>query len=333
MPTEAKLKYNFVFLFAESDYWKAILGNDLYHGENSRVYKTAFDGNPLLQKIFHYHWAYSLNEKIQMPFKSLWFPKMYKQTFTNGLPFCFVYMGGNMIRFDGGFAEYVRKRDPRNKVVIMHQDLIAKKIHFDYDIIRKCADLCITYDKAEAEKYGIHYFREDVYSKIIPDGSDEEIEQDVYFLGAAKDRLPKILAVYKKLTDNGIKCKFQIAGVNKEEQVSYDGVEYIKGISYEENLHNVVKSKCILELIQGASSDTTLRAREAIAYKRRLLTDCQLCSCDDYHSGQLQVFNSPDDIDISFITAPFCSADYPPLVDQNPLRRLYDIQQQLEKKR
>ncbi len=329
MLTEDGLKYNFVFLFAESDYWEAILGKELYHGKNSRVYRTAFDGNPVLQRIFHYHWAYSLNRIINLPFKSVWFKRMYEQSFHNDLPLCFVYMGGNMIRFDGGFAEYVRRRDPRNKVVIMHQDLIAKKINYDYDIIRKRADLCITYDKAEAEEYGIHYFREDVYSKIIPDGNDDEFEQDVYFLGAAKDRLQKILDAYRYFQSKGIRCKFIIADVPQDKQVQAEGIEY-GFINYEDNLRNVKKSRCVLEILQCGSCDITTRALEAIAYRRKFITDCPMDLTPFFNKEQLVQYKQINEVQDAFVKGQYNPNLFVPQIDLNPIRRLYFIQQKLE---
>lgn len=331
VPEHPELHYNFVFFFARDDYWKAILGKELYECENVHVYEEAFEGSPFLKKLFHYHWSYNINRRFRIPFKRIWFHRMYKQDFRNNLPLCFVYRGGNNIRFDGGFCRYVRKRSDKNKQVIMHQDLISKKMEYDYEKIRCKVDLCTTYDKAEAELYGIHYFQEKTFSKLIPEPEVPEFEQDVYFLGAAKDRLPKILAIHKKLTDAGATCKFLIAGVPKEWQISGQGIQYITGITYLENLKNVIASKCILEVIQGASVDITTRALEAIAYRRRLLTDCQICEPADFNEGQLQIFTEPETIDVNFLRADLNPEDYPPQADLNPLNRLYDIQQQLEK--
>ncbi|MGM9598530.1 MAG: hypothetical protein ACI3VY_01285 [Faecousia sp.] len=225
----------------------------------------------------------------------------------------------------------MRKKSPQNRQVILHNDLIKKKCHYDYHLIRDKVDLATTYDLNEAKQYGIHYFQETTYSKLVPEPEEVEYTQDVYFLGAAKDRLPIIYAVYHRLHDAGLKCKFQIAGVSPEKQLSGEGLEYIQGISYEENLQNVINSKCVLELIQDGSCDITTRALEAIAYRRRLLTNCTMCDPAIFHNGQLQIFDTPDSIDPSFIREPLHPERYTPKLDMNPLRRLYDIQDQLER--
>lgn len=332
MRENKELKYNFVFFFANCDFWKAILGTELYNSENSRVYKYAFEGNKFLQFLFRIHWSYKINNIIELPFKSLWFKKMYNQNFNNDLPLCFVYMGGNNIRFDGGFTDYVKKRSSKNRQVILHNDLIAKKCNYDYSIIRNKVDLATTYDLDEAKKYGLPYFQETTYSKLIEEPDNVNFEYDVYFLAAAKDRLPMIYNVYNKLTSAGVKCKFQITGVAPEDQISGEGLEFISILPYEESLKNIIKSKCVLEIIQGGSADITTRVLEAIAYKRRLLTNCQMCNNEFFNEGQLQVFENADDIDIDFILAPLNPDEYEPKLDMNPFNRLYFIQDELESK-
>lgn len=327
---EDDLHYNFVFFFAGEDYWKSILGKELYDCPNVHVYQGTFEGSRFLKKLFKLHWAYRINCKLNLPFKTIWFHRMYRQSFPKKLPLCFVYMGANCIRFDGGFCKYVRKQDPKNRQVILHNDLISKKISYDYDSVRSKVDIVTTYDKNEAEKYGICYFQETTYSKLIPEPESTTYDCDAYFLGAAKDRLSKILDTCRVLTNAGLKCKFLIAGVAPEQQVQMEGVTYIRGISYEENLLNVIRCRCVVELIQEDSCDITTRALEAIAYRRRLLTDCQICDPDFFNPGQLQVFTTPESIRTEFVEKPFSPKEFEPKLDMNPLRRLFFIQEQLE---
>lgn len=325
-----KLKYNFVIFFAREDYCKAILGKEVYDSEYVHVYKETFNGNKILRKLFHFHWSYRINSIVQLPFKRLWFKRMYNQKFKNELPVCFLYWDGNNIRFDSGFTKYVRKKNPKNKQVILHMDLISKKIDYPYKVLKDKVDLTITYDANEAIQYGISYFKNDTYSKLIPEPDRLEIHQDIYFLGNVKDRMKIILDVYQKLYSQGIKCKFLLAGVPEEQQKKYEGIEYITNISYEENLKNVIHSKCILEIIQQGSSDLTMRACEAIAYGRRFLTNCQLCEKKNFHKDQLQIFDDINKIDVEFITKNLELREYPALLDMDPMRRLYFIQDELE---
>lgn len=326
-----KFHYNFVFYYVRDDYLKQAIGLELLTHPQVRIYKEAFRGPYFLQKLYHLHTSYSLNSKINIPFKFIWFRRMYKQNFNNNMPICFIYIGGNMIRFDGGFTEYVKKRNSRNRVVMLHLDLISKNVNYDYNTIKDKVDLAITYDKEEARKYGIHYFQETTYSKPIIAMENPAFKQDVYFLGMAKDRLEEIYAVYQYLTIRGVKCKFLIAGVPEEKRISGKGLEYISRISYDENVRNVIESKCVLEVVQGGSSDITLRVKEAIAYERRLISNCPADLKEFFNPNQLIQFDEVSDIDTKLAKASLPAEGFPPKMDMNPLKRLYDIQEQLEK--
>lgn len=320
-----------MFLYAAQDFMHYMIGDELYNHPQVRIYKYAFNGPSWMQKLYHIHTAYSINEIKELPFKQVWYKRRYNQYFNNDLPICFIYLGGNMLRFDGGFTDYVRKRDPRNKIVMLHWDLISKKIRYDYSIIKNKVDLAVTYDKREAEKYHIHYFQETPYSKILEAPEWVEIKQDVYFLGAAKDRLDKLYDVFYYLKSRGVVCKFMIAGVPSEKQIVEEGIDYIKSISYRENIQNVIASKCVLEIVQEGSNDITLRAKEAIAYEKRLITDCHTDLHDYFNPGQLIQFSDILQIDTDLVKSSLPEEGFPSLLDMNPLNRLYDIQEQLEK--
>ena len=118
-----QLKYNFVFWGVSYDYLRPILGEELYTSEYVHIYKGAFEGCRLLQKFFHYHWAYKINKRINLPLKSLWFKKLYKQTFKNDLPLCFVYLGGHILLYDRGFTEYVRQKIAKGGLPTRLKDL------------------------------------------------------------------------------------------------------------------------------------------------------------------------------------------------------------------
>lgn len=331
MNNEKKLKYNFVFFFVHDDYWKAIIGKN---SEHQHVFDTCIEGNGLEKWLNRIHFSYSLNLKYNLPFKSLWFRRMYRQKFDNDLPLCFVYLGGNSIRFDGGWCDYVRKMDKRNRQIVWHGDLISKKINWDYEELRRKVDVCLTYDKAEAEKYGIDMLPDGAsYSKLIPNDTSGEYDYDVYYLADIKDRYDMILSVYHYLHNNGVRCCFLLAGVPESKREKLEGVSYISSISYEENLKHVVRSKCILEIKQGGSKDNfTLRHSEAVAYGRRMLTNSHVENCQAFNEGQLCVFDKAEDIDVGMIKAPMTADMYPAKIDLNTDNRLFRIQELLEKK-
>ena len=324
-----KLHYNFVVFFARYDFWRSTFGEEAYNNKHIRIYKEAFFGPKILQKIFHYHWSCSLNQKICLPFKRIWFRKMYKQNFDNDLPIVFIYMAGSTIYYGKDFLKYIKNKNSKNKNVMLYADLLEKSKSNAHTLLKDLVDLEITYDLGESQKYGIEYFQKITYSKLIPEPIEPNFEFDVYFLGAAKDRLSKIHSAYQYFTQNGLRCKFVVAGVPKEKQ-TVQGIEYTSGISYEQNLQYVVRSKGILEIMQGGSSDITMRAREAVAYRRKFITDCQLDLSKYFYKNQLCQYKDFHEIDVEFLEDNFCPDEFNPKVDFNPIRRFYFIQDKLD---
>ena len=299
------LHYNYVILFAGSDFWKAVFGQKLYECENVHICQGAFEGSIFLKKLFKVHWAYRLNSRINLPLKSIWFRKIYRQNFPTKKPLCFVYLGGNSIRFDGGLTDYIRRQSPQNRQVILHMDLISKKCNYDYKLIRQKVDEAITYDRNEAEKYGIHWYPTRIYGRKERITEPKKFDFDLYFLGAAKDRLEQIIEVYDRVSSAGLRCCFLLAGVPKEKQEQRSGIRYIDGITYEENLQYVQRTKCILEISQKGTDSNTLRLDEAVTYHRKLLTNCGSLKEKDYFIPRtMSIFSSVEEIDTEFLKEP-----------------------------
>ncbi len=298
-------KYNYVILFATGDYFKHIFGDFSKQNNNLKIFEYAFESNTFLQTLFRLHWSYRINRKINLPFKRIWFRKIYKQHFERDLPLCFIYLGGNSIRYDGGLTKYIRKKSSKNRQVLVHFDLISKKCKYDYSIVRNKVDMAVTYDKNEAEKFVIDCHPMNFYTRTLPITEPAAFEYDAYFLGNAKDRMSQIMDVYYKLTGAGLRCHFLLANVPQQQQVNLKGIHYVRSISYEENLSFVQKSKCIVEIGQYGSSANTMRLSEALTYHRKLLTNCAAIKNDPcYIQENMLVFSDAKDIDINFLREP-----------------------------
>ena len=305
-------KYNYVFCNINEDYL-APMFNELLNIPFVKVFKFAFKGNKLVQKLFFLHWSAKLNRKINLPFKSIWYKKMCQHKFLEDKPVCFVFLEGKYLSQDEGLVKYIKKLNPENRCVVLYTDLISKR-KIDIEKIKKLADLVVSYDKQEAEMFDIKYQDMDYYTPLIPVTTPDEFENDVYFLGFAKDRLDDIHKVYDHLSTQGLKCKFIICGTKEEDRIKSEGLIYSSPISYLENLENVNKSRCVLELIQGSSVAPTLRLREAKTYKRKLITNN---TNPEYKNslteGNLLVFEGVEKITKEFVSSPI---DYS-LFDRN----------------
>ena len=180
------------------------------------------------------------------------------------------------------------------EIIEMYGGAEGLKQYFDY---------CYTYHETDAEKYGFIY-----YPQFYPyDAEDsittEENKYDVFFIGNAKNRFPLILSVFRKLTSNGIKCKFIISRLEEDKRVYEKGLEYIdNGISYEESLKYLKDSSCIMEIC-NKFNETSYRYAEALTWKKKLLiNDESVRSKPYYNDANMQVFSTAEDIKIDWFS-------------------------------
>ena len=265
-------KYNYIFLnISEPCYEPVLWPLDKY--PFVKVFKYAFKAGALTNKLFFLHWSAKLNRKVKLPLKNLWFSKIAKHKFDTDKPCCYVFLGGKYISEEKKLYDYIKKLNPENKVVILCGDLIAKK-NWDIDIVKSRCDILLTYDECESETYGaVYYPWMSFYGATKPVTTPDSFENDVYFVGFAKDRLPEIHQTYETLSKSGLKCKFIVCGTEEADRINGEGLCYSDPVSYDENIENIRNSRCVLEIIQGGSSAPTLRLSEAVTYKRKLITN------------------------------------------------------------
>ncbi|MDE6444893.1 MAG: hypothetical protein K2K64_10825, partial [Muribaculaceae bacterium] len=201
-----------------------------------------------------------------------------------------------------------RRFYPKAKIVVYFTDLIKinnmrfSNAPIDINYLKSLSDLILTYDPEEACHFGLTYYP--VPLSRIENISDVKEVWDVYFIGQAKNRLPLIMQTYHALSKKGLKVNFIISGVPKNNQENLPGITYINGISlsYKENIRTVLRSKCLLEIIQKNSTGDTIRTKEALVYNKKLLTNNPLIvNAPFYNPEYICYFENPDDINPEFI--------------------------------
>lgn len=305
MENKHEFKYNYILYNMENGYkWE--MYRDLQALSNVRMCKGALPMNePLLHKIHKFHWSAKVNSKINLPFKKLWFKKMTNGKFADNKPVCFILYGGQYAIRDPRLCDYMRKLNPENKIALHYRDLMKSDANH-IDMLKDKVDIIYTYDRGEAEKYGLEYDSSYVYSRLAETTEPKEFDYDLFFVGYAKDRLSLILKVLKKGNEEGLRCRFLIAGVEEKDRLPLEGAEYLSStIPYLEVIAYVNHSKCILELTQGDAEGATMRTAEAILYKRKLITNCNRAAQRPYFNPhQMSTFTSENDIDFNFIKEP-----------------------------
>lgn len=304
MGTDDALRYNYIIIGAFEDYvrqaYSALEANEGIYLPESPIGKAP----RFLQALHKLHWSAKINAKVKLPFKRIWFKKMCGHRFENEKPCCYIFLGGQYIAGSKALQDYIRKRNPENKIVINYGDLIAKKHYKDFEAVRSSADLLVTYDRGEAEKYRIAHYGKRMYSPVQEITEPTAFDTDVYFLGAAKDRLDTILSVYRHLTENGLRCRFDLADVPPERQQPLEGISYISRIPYRESVRRLNEAKCVLEICQSGSNAATMRLVESVTYHRLLLTNANVRDSGYYLPETMLTFGDVAEIDIDTLKKP-----------------------------
>lgn len=116
-----------------------------------------------------------------------------------------------------------------------------------------------TFNQRDQLKFSLQYLPQfyNMFSKKIEELKDETI--DIYFLGFDKGRSHLLNELKESLSE--FKCFFKI--VNDHNHL----------ITYTENIINIQKSKCILDITQVNQEGLSLRPLEAIAFNKKLITN------------------------------------------------------------
>lgn len=295
---------NFVIFGSNQDLYK-IAFSQVLNDENVRYISSPLSAKSKLARFFfRIHFSKRLNSFFPIGLKSWWNSKFFNDDFGNANPIVFIFFH-NWFRFDEiGLFDYLKSQFRNAKTVCYFQDLLDLQENIDTDRLRSVFDLVITYDSQDAIKNNFLY-HPTVYSKWNV-SEDVFVERtNVYFLGSAKNRFPKILRIYYRLMALGLKCDFFISDVDYRERIPLPGLRYITtNISYEQNLQYLLKADAILEVMQNGATGYTMRTWESIMYDKVLITDnSMVCSAPFFDSGKVLYFAKSQDIFLSEIQA------------------------------
>ena len=236
-----------------------------------------------LRELYTIHNSRKIDLKINLPFKKLWWPHIFKGEFSSSKPLCFVFEA----RMPIAYIEYIKKHYPGSKAVLIYRDL--RKItqsRFPNHPDNPVFDLQMTIDAREAKQYGWGHFDE-FESKPEVKISSNYPESDVFFAGKAKDRLPRLLQAYDIFSKAGLKVKYYLTGVPESDRKPLPGVEYAdRFMPYTEMLYHTVNSRCVLEINQAEAVGYTSRFLEAVMFNKRLITDNQEVKTSKFYSPE-----------------------------------------------
>lgn len=315
-----KEKYNLVVLGYNWDVYQYAFREFI---DNPRVpYIPTYPVSGLKAAIHRVCFNPRLNKILPIPFKPNWTPGYLCEVKSERN--CFLIME-NWMRCEHAthLLPYLRSRYPDSKIVCFAQDLVERVRDLytdkavDVDYVKRYANLFITYDTIDAERYDLACYPT-VYSSVEIKAEDDVPETDLYFLGRDKGRLSMLADMCRRFTEKGLKCHFLLLEVPKEQQIQCPGIVYIdKPIPYRKNLQFVSRTKCVVELLQPNARSATFRMWEAIVLNKKLLTNSpDAKSSPFYDSRYVSVFTGEEDIDYTFVEA----GEGAPYEKENPFK-------------
>lgn len=211
----------------------------------------------------------------------------------------FLFLQNNKYAHNETFLAHLKKCYPRSKSVFWLTNTL-KSYPEDLTFLKKYYNLVVTFNKTDATENGF-YYHEWCYKEIH---TYKLQNYDLFFCGWDKGRGQKLVEIFEFCSTQGLKCDFTILKQEKDTPI-VRGIRYSDTyINYDEVLARMLESRCILELLPRNSDNvSTLRAAEAIALSKKLLTNNSHVACNSFYKDeQIRVFSSIKDIDINWIT-------------------------------
>lgn len=159
-----------------------------------------------------------------------------------------------------------------------------------------------TFDENDAINYDMYLNTQFYFNDITL--SNNNVNNDVFFVGAEKKRLSTILEIRAILENNGIKSEFHIVSSGKTQK---NNTLYSPKISYSEVLEKISRSIAILDVVSEEQAGLTLRPLESIFFQKKLITNDKTIKGRDFYRENNVFILGLDNIDnlYNFIRSPY----------------------------
>lgn len=155
---------------------------------------------------------------------------------------------------------------------------------------------CWSFDKKDCKTYGMRSNIQYYYNQNL--NTEPNVEYDLYFVGRDKGRSKWLNTIIKYIEELNISYKFDLFGDSD------------LGIPYAEVQNRLKKSKAILEINQDGQVGCTLRALEALFFRKKLITtNINIKNEDFYNPNNIFVYGVDDIQNLKeFVNSPYDKA-------------------------
>ncbi len=230
--------------------------------DTDRVYKKTNTVTKILKKI-HNH--------LPLPYKEFWYGNWKNNVKKYDVIILFAGTQGNDI------IKYIKKENPTVRIIVYYMNTFKNGAKNDpANFINLDCELW-SFDKNDCQKTTMmysHYFY-DVYNIFVQNSNSNTKEKyDAFFIGLDKERLADLIDLKDTLEKYHYKCKFIVKKTRNKTYLPENRVELTEQrIPYENIVHLIDQSRCIIDIVQNGQIGLTLRPMEAIFFRKKLITN------------------------------------------------------------
>lgn len=164
-----------------------------------------------------------------------------------------------------------------------------------------------SFDEDDCKKYNLNYNVQYYFDDIRL--SEYSNKYDIFFVGADKGRINKLLELQEQFEFLNLSTYFHITPT-KESQKKYKKI-YKKRLSYEKILELISKSRVILDYVSDNQRGLTIRPLEALFLKKKLITnDISIMKRDFYNKNNIFIIGKDNLKNLkNFIVKPYENID------------------------
>ncbi|NCB77071.1 MAG: hypothetical protein EOM42_08270 [Negativicutes bacterium] len=258
----------------------------------------------------------TLHEHTKIPGKHIWY-----EEWQRGLG---AY--DTVIVFDGlrgrDVIEYIHACNPKARLIIYYVNKFRRGARNDPRNFKSLPCELWSFDPGDCEREGMqhnafsydHVFLEaDNQKALAASRLGGETVYDAFFIGVDKSRLDRLLALQELLQKLAYKTRFILrkAARGSYANLSPQAREMLvdQDVSYSEIINYISQSKCIVELQDPGQDGLTLRAMEALFFRKKLLTDNpEVRKCDFYRQENIFIWGQDEERRLAdFLEAPYAA--------------------------
>lgn len=208
--------------------------------------------------------------------------------------------------FNLNILKILTDRKKADRQILYYRNRIRQCDLENIEFAKKNGFILASYSLEDSNDYQMNFVPQ-YWNKKIISGKSTIVNNDVYFLGAVKNRYKQLIEIKNECELHGLLTKFQIVSKKPLPYTMKNSVKYTEVVS------NILSSKAIVDVVADDNWGLTLRPLEALMSRKKLITNyTDIKKYDFYVSNADNIFIIGEDCWDKlneFVNCPFTDCD------------------------